>query len=145
VKERLDPRVLRPIVRHDLEQFRIDGMAQRLRLGRGGAKTLGPLLEFDADALDVDRLFVAVPGDALDADVGEVAAKAAVALDKHRRHARPSRADRRRESPWPAADDKDIGFGQNGRELRWLSDFFHGCKTAKLRQPNPNTRKFRPT
>ena len=53
----------------------------RLSGAKACTKSLGPLFEFDADPLDIDSLFLPVPRDALDPNMGEIAAKAAVALD----------------------------------------------------------------
>src|SRR5262249_5069035 len=81
---------------------------------------------FYSNALDFGGLFLAVPGDPLDAHVGEVAAKTAIAFDEHGFNARVRRADRRREPAGPAADDKDIGFRKDRRQPRWFQNFFHG-------------------
>jgi hypothetical protein len=87
MNKRIDPYLLHPIVGNELKAFRIDRVAQRLRLGGGGAISLGSLLEFNPNALDIDGLFLPVPRDAFHPDMGEVAAKTAVALDEPARAA----------------------------------------------------------
>jgi hypothetical protein len=91
MEERLDAGLLDEGVGDDLEHLGLEGVADRLRLGRRGAHRLGSCLELDADALAVDRGLVAIPGEALDADLGDVAPEAAVPVEERRPGARPGR------------------------------------------------------
>jgi len=89
------------------------------------------LLELDADALDVGRALVAVPGDALDADLGDHSPKTAVAVDKRRAHALTRRADGRRQTAGTAADDHNVGVAQDRSRSRRLFDMSHAT-SARL-------------
>ena len=93
-----------------LEHLGVERVAQGLRLGHRRAHGLGALLELDADPLAVDRVLVAVPGKALDAHLGDVAAEAAVAVDQRGAGAGARRGQRRGQSPRAAADHQHIGF-----------------------------------
>ena len=87
-----------------LEHLGVERMAQRLRLSALAAPIAsGALLELAADAVAVDGLLVAIPGEALDADLGDVAAEAAVALEERRLGAGARGRERRRQAAGPAA------------------------------------------
>ena len=83
--------------------------------GWAAPASLGPLLELDADALAVDRVLVAIPGEALDPDLGDVAAEAAVAFEQDHRHAGSRGGEGRRESTGTAADHEHVGPGKHRR------------------------------
>ena len=85
-------------------------MAQRLRLGHGRTHGLGARLELDADAFAVHGVLMPIPGKAFDAHLGDIAAKAAVAVDERGAGAGASRAQRRGEAAGTAADHEHIGF-----------------------------------
>ena len=136
MQERLDARLQHKLVGHYLEQLRVERLAVRLRFGLRGAGIARPLLELDAEALRVDGALVAVPGDGLDADLGDRSAEAAVAVDQRRARAGSRGGDRRREPSRPAADDEDVRLAQDGRRLRRLCDVLrllpHGACEAPL-------------
>ena len=108
-----------------LEHLRVQRLAQRLRLGLRPAQGPGALLELDADAFDVGRALVPVPGDALDADLGDDAPEAPVAVHQRGVHAFAGRPDGRRETAGPAADDQHVGLGQHRDRPGALFDLSH--------------------
>ena len=110
VQHRLHAGLLHEHVGDELEHLGVERVADRLRLGHCGAHGPGALLELDADALAVDRRLVPVPREALDADLRDVAAEAAVPLEQRRAHAGARAGERRREPTGPAADDEHVGL-----------------------------------
>ena len=93
------------------------GIAAPMALARG--------LELDADPLAVHGVLVAVPCEALDPHLGDVAAEAAVAIDERGARARTRRRQRRRQAAGAAADDQHIGFQDDIDRTGGLGDFFH--------------------
>ena len=86
---------------------------------------VGAALELDADALDVDRTLVPVPGDALDADLGDDAAETAEALDQGRVSAFARGADGGREAAGAAAHHKHLGLQQDRGRACCFVDLVH--------------------
>ena len=109
----------------EFEHLGVERVADRLRLRHRRAHRLGAFLEFDADAFAVDRGFVPVPGETFDADLGDVAAEAAVALDEDRIGAGTRGRKRGREPRRAAAHDQHLGFRDDvGRAGRFI-DVIH--------------------
>ena len=110
MQERLDPGLLDHDVRDVFEHLGVERAAGRLGLGRRRAHRRGPILELPADALAVDRLLVPIPGEALDADLGDVAAEATVTLEEGRAGAGPCGAEGGSQATRTATHDQDIGL-----------------------------------
>jgi hypothetical protein len=92
-----------------LEALGVDLVGQGLRVGCRSAHGLRTLLEFTPDAPGLDGRLMPVPGQALDADHGEVAAEAPEPFQQGDLGAGPRRRDRRGETAGAAADDKHLG------------------------------------
>ncbi len=135
MQHRQHARLLHQHVRDVLEHLGVERMADRLRLRHRSAHRLGPLLELDADAFAVDGLFVPVPGEALDADLRDVAAEAAVALEERRLHTGPGRRQRSREAAGSAAHHEHLGLVDDVDLACRFSDALHGrsSRSAALR------------
>ena len=88
VEHRDHARFLHQHIGDIFECLGIERVADRLRFGDRRAHCLGAILEFAADAFAVDRAGVAIPGETLDTDRGDVAAEAAVAFEQRRQCAR---------------------------------------------------------
>ena len=86
VQHRVDARLLDKSVGDQLEAFGVEFVGQRLAFGYRRAHLLGALLELPADAAGLHRLLAAVPGEALDADRGDVSPEAAEPLDQGHPH-----------------------------------------------------------
>ena len=130
MQHRLDARFLHQHVGDPLEHLRVERVADRLRLRHGRAHRLGALLELDADAFAVDRLLVPVPGEALDADLRDVAAEAAVALEQRGLHAGARGRERRGEAARAAADDEHLRLVDDVDFARGFSDSL-ACRAAR--------------
>ena len=109
-------------VGHHLEALGVDLVAERLALGHGCTHLVRALLELAADAVGFDRLLVAVPGQALDAHSGEVAAVAAEALDQGHVHAGACRCQCRGEARRAGSDDEHVGAMDDVDLARGLGD-----------------------
>ena len=113
-------------VRDVLEHLGVERVADRLRLRHRRAHRLGPFLELNADAFAVDRLLVPVPGEALDADLGDVAAETAVALEQRGLDAGTSRGQRCREAAGgSAAHDEHLSLVDDVDLACRFSDALH--------------------
>jgi hypothetical protein len=93
VQERHDASFLDEPVGDKLEWFPMQGLASSVGLGGIFTHLPGELLELEADALDVDGSFVAVPGYALDPYLGDGAAKATIPFHEHGANAFPGRTE----------------------------------------------------
>ena len=80
----------------------------RLALGVRRPHRPCPVLELAPDAFAVDRVLVAVPAEALDADLGDVPAEAAVAIEQGRPRAGTGGAQGRPQAARAAADDEHV-------------------------------------
>ena len=132
MQHRRDSRLAHEFVGDVFEHLGVESVADRLRLGQRGAHGLGALFEFDADALAVDRAFVPVPGEALDADLRDVAAEAAVAFQQHHACAGTRRSQRGSESRGAAADDQDVGFCDDDDAATRFGDLAHGRHSSRI-------------
>jgi len=132
MQHRLHARLAQQCVGDVLEHFRVQRVADRLRLRVRRTHGLGALLELDADAFAVDSTFMPVPGEALDADLGDVAAEAAVALEQQRAGAGAGGRERRGESARPAADDQNPGFRDDLGRAGGLLDPIHAVMIRDL-------------
>ena len=110
VQHRVDARLLDQSVGDQLEAFGVEFVGQRLTFGHRRAHRLGALLELPSDAACLDRLLAAVPGEALDADRGDVAAEAAEPLDQRHLHACPRRREGSGEATGARPDDQHVGL-----------------------------------
>ena len=110
MQQRRDAGLLHQRVGDPLEHLGIERMTQGLRLGHRRAHGLGALLELDADAFAVHGVLMPIPGKALDAHLGDIAAEAAVAVDQCGAGAGAGRGQRRRKASRTAADHEHIGF-----------------------------------
>ena len=110
VQHRDDARLLDEHVGDVLEPLGVERVAGGLRLRRRCAHRRRARLQLGPDALDVDGLRMPVPGEALDPDLGDIAAKAAVALQQRRLHPRPRRRQSRRQSGGTGAHHEHVGF-----------------------------------
>ena len=100
-------------------------MAQGLRLGHGRTHGLGALLELDADALAVDRLFVAVPCKALDSHLRDIAAETSIAVDERRAGTRARRRKRGGKASGAAADDENVRFKDHINRTAGFDNLVH--------------------
>ena len=105
----LDPGFGDHVVGDVLEPFGVECVAVALGFGLGCARRLRPFFELDADALGVLGLFVAIPGEALDPDLGDVAAEAAIAFEEKHRHPGAGGTDCGGEATRAGADHEDVG------------------------------------
>ena len=128
-----DPGFRDQLIRDPFEEFRIEGRTLRLGLGRCGAHRRRALLEFRADAFAVDGARMAIPGEALDADLGDVAAETAVAFEQDRARARTGGGEGRRQTPGTAADDEHVGFSDHRDVTRRLGNgsLHRGASSAR--------------
>ncbi len=110
VQHRVDARLLDQSVGDQLEAFGVEFVGQRLTLGHRRAHFLGALLELPSDAAGVHRLLVAVPGEALDADRGDVSPEAAEPLDQGHPHTGPRRRQGGGEATRTRPDDQHVGL-----------------------------------
>ena len=94
----------------ELESFRVELERQRLALGNRRAHLVRTRLELATDAVGLDRLLVAVPRHALDADGGDVAAEATESFDKRHLDAGPGGGKGGREPGRAGTDDQHIGL-----------------------------------
>ncbi len=127
MQHRIDAGFLHQLVGDPLEHFRVERVADRLGLGHGRAHRLGALLELDADPFAVDRLLVAIPGEALDADLRDISSEAAVALEQRGAHAGTGRRQGRRKAARSTADDENIRLVDDVDFARGFSDSLHGA------------------
>ena len=127
MQHRLDAGLLHERIGDPLEHLGVEGVADRLRLRHGGAHRLGALLELDADALAVHRLLVAIPGEALDADLGDVAPEAAIALEQRGARAGARGGERRGQATRSAPHDQHLGLVDDVDLARGLGDALHRC------------------
>ena len=125
VQHRLHAGLLHEHVGDELEELGVERVADRLRLRHRSTHRLRALLELDADALAVDRGLVPVPREAFDADLRDVAAKTAMALEQRRARAGASGCQCRRQPAWPAADDQHVGLVHDVDLARRFSDSLH--------------------
>jgi len=88
----------------------IAGTWGAVRLGYGSAHGLGPLLEFTANAVGLDRLRMSVPGETFDADHRQIASEAAEAFDQRDCHTGACGSERRRQPTGAGSDHQHIGF-----------------------------------
>ena len=110
MEERRDARLLDQDVGDPLEPLAIDALAQRLALGIGRPHRRRAILELATDAVGLHGLLVAIPADALDADLGHVAAETAVAVEEGRPSARSGGREGCAEAAGAAADDQHVGL-----------------------------------
>ena len=113
-------------VRYPLKHLSIQRMAERLRLGHGGAHGFGAFFELDANAFAVDGFFVAVPGKTFDAHLGNVAAEAAVTLQQSRLGAGTRCCQRCGQAARPTAHDQHVRLENDVDGTRCFVNFFHG-------------------
>src|SRR5581483_12059988 len=100
-------------------------MTERLRLRHRGSHRLRALLEFDADAFAVNGVLMPVPGKALDTDLGDIAAKATIAVDQCRPGTRTRRSQGGGKPPGAAANDQNVRFQNNVDRPSRLFYLFH--------------------
>ena len=115
VQQRLDPRFGDHVVGDVLEPLGVERVAVALGFGLGCAGRLRSLLELDADAFGILGLFVAIPGEAFDPDLGDVAAEAAVAFEEKHRHPGAGGTDCSGEATRSGADHEDVGGASTSR------------------------------
>ena len=87
----MNPGLLDEDIRNMLERLGVERMADRLRFGQRRSHGFCPILELATDPLAVDGRWVPIPCEALDADLGNVAAEATVAFEQRCLHPRPRR------------------------------------------------------
>ena len=110
VQHRVDARLLDQSVGDQLEAFGVEFVGQRLAFGHGCAHLLGALLELPSDAAGLHRLLAAVPGEALDADRGDVPPEAAEPLDKGHSHTGARRRQGGGQATRTRPDDQHVGL-----------------------------------
>ena len=116
-----------------LERLRIERVADRLGFGHCCAHGLGAVLEFAADAFAVDCRRVAIPGETLDPDLGDVPAETSIAFEQRRLHARTGRSDRRRQTAGAGADHQHVGFVDDVDRAGRLQDGgAHRCTVSQF-------------
>ena len=101
-------------------------MADRLGFGHGRAHGLGALFELSAYAFAIDGLRVAIPGKALNADLSDIAAKTAIALQKRRLNACAGTGQGGRKSPRPRSNHQDVRLMDDVDRTRWLKEGSNG-------------------
>ena len=89
-------------------------MAVRLRLPHCGAHVPGTCLKLDADALSIDRVFVAIPGETFHPDRGDVAAKAPKPFQQGDLTTRAGGTECGGQASWAGPHDQDLGFMNYG-------------------------------
>ena len=110
VQHRVDAGLLDQSVGDQLEALGVEFVGQRLAFGHRRAHLLGALLELPSDAAGLHRLLAAVPGEALDADRGDVSPEAAEPLDQGHLHAGACRRQGRGEATRTRPDDQHVGL-----------------------------------
>jgi len=110
VQQRRHACFLHQHVGNPFEHFGIERVAQGLRFRHGRTHDLGALLELDPDTLAVNRLLMPIPGKALDAYLGNVAAETAIPVDERRTGPRTGCRERGGKPTGTAAYHQDIGF-----------------------------------
>ncbi len=134
MQHRRDAGLLHQRVGNPLEHFGVERVAQRLRLRHGRAHGFGALLELDADAFAVDRLLMPVPGKALHANLRDIAAEAAVAVDEGGSGAGTGRGQRRGQAAGAAADHEDVGLQDHVDRAGGFVNLLHcdwwGCEST---------------
>ena len=133
VKHRDDTGFLNERIGNKLETFGVEAVADRLRFGHRRAHRLGAVLEFAADPFAVDGCSVAVPGEALNADLGDIAAETAITFEHGRLDPRARRSQRCGEPAGAGADHQHIGLADHINYARWLKDTAaHRCAVCQL-------------
>ena len=125
MQHRLDLRLLHQHVGDVFEHLAVERMARRLRLGHRRTHSLRPLLELDADAFAVDGFRMAVPGEAFDAHLRDIAAEAAVSIEEGGAGACACGRESGGKSGRSAADDQDIGFSHDVERTGRFVDLSH--------------------
>ena len=100
-------------------------MADRLWLGHRCAHSLGALFKLAANAFAVDGGGMAIPGEAFDADLRDIAAEAAIAFKKCGFDTGARRSQCCRQPTGAGADNKHIGFADHVNLPR---GFFDGTR-----------------
>ena len=126
MQQRHDASFFHHDVRYPLEHFRVERLAERLRLGHGGAHGLGAFFKLDADAFAVDGFFVAIPGKAFDAHLGNVAAEATIPLQQGRLGAGTRCCQRCGQAARPTTHDQHFRLKNDVDGTRCFVNFFHG-------------------
>ena len=139
VEQRLDPRFGDHVVGDVLEPLGVERVAVALGFGLGSAGRLRSLLELDADALGILGLFVAIPGEALDPDLGDVAAEAAVAFEEKHRHPGACGTDRGGEATRSGADHKDVGVCEHLQGAGGFGDHTVDGRSGHVRSSVPRS------
>ena len=88
-------------------------MADRLRLGHGGAHRLGALFKFPANALAVDGFRVPIPCKSLHADLRDIAAKTAITFQQGCFDTRPRRCQSCGKATGAGTNDQNIGLADH--------------------------------
>ena len=110
MQHRVDARLLDQSVGDQLEAFGVEFVGQRLAFGHRCAHLFGALLELPPDAAGLHRLLAAVPGEALDADRGDVSPEAAEPLDEGHLDTCARRRQRCRQPTRTRPDDQHVGL-----------------------------------
>jgi hypothetical protein len=105
-----------------LEALGVDLVGERLRIWCRSAHDLRALFELPPDTPGLDSPLVPVPGQAFDADGGEVAAEAPEPFQQGHFGAGPRRRDRRGKAAGAAADDEHRDAVQDVDRARRLVD-----------------------
>ena len=109
VQHGVDVRFLHEAVGHAFEPFAVELVGEGLAFRHGRAHRLGALLEFPPYAAGLDRRLMAIPGEAFNADSGDVAAEEPEPLDQADLGSGPGGGQRRGKPARPGADHEDLG------------------------------------
>ena len=139
VEQRLDPCFGDHVVGDVLEPLGVEGVAVALGFGLGCAGRLRPLLELDADALGILGLFVAIPGEALDPDLGDVAAEAAVTFEEKHRYPGAGGTDCGGEATRSGADHEDVGVCEHLQGAGGFGDHTVDGRSGHVRSSVPRS------
>ena len=125
VEQRRHAGLSHELVRDHLEELGVERLALRLEVRRRGAHLLGAALELRADAAGFDGALVPVPGQGVDADLGDDAAETAVAVDQGGRRPGASGGEGGGETAGPAAHHEHLRLVHDRRRPRRLRDVPH--------------------
>ena len=119
MQHRADARLFDEPVGNELEALAVELIGEGLAFRHRCPHRLGAFFEFAADATGLDRGLVPVPGEAFDADRGDVPAETTEALDEAHLDAAARGGESGGEAAGPGADDQNVGavhdLGRPGR------------------------------
>ena len=101
----MDPGFEHQVIRNELEALRVQFVRQRLAFRHSSPGRFGPFFKFPTYTARFDGLLMTVPGEAFDADNGDVAAKTTKPLQQGHAHPCPRCRQSRSQSAGARADN----------------------------------------